>query len=461
VASRISLAAIIADAAAHAPALHRAHLSEAHCTLVETLGFDRRYVRGEGQYLWDDQGRRVLDCLSGFGALAIGRAHPVVVDALRQCLDLAPPAWVRMELNPLAGAAARALVHAAKAGDMRVFFTNSGTEAVEAALKFARRHTGRPGFLAWDRAFHGLTLGALSINGNPDLCEGFGPALADARCVAFGDLDAVRRELARGDVAAMVVEPIQGKTLQQLEPARMRDLAELCRRHGTLLVADEVQTGGGRTGTFLALEADGVQPDIVTLSKCISGGFVPVGAALVSPTVWRSTYSGMGEAFVHSSTLHEGPLAMTAVLATLHVIEQDGLVERSRRLGAMLHESLRRECGAIECCVGVRGRGLMAGVAIDPARVPSASRVPVVGPLLSPMIGQCVAQDLLDRHGVLAQVTGSRSPVVKFLPPMTLDEADVQVIATATAAALRRLQRGAFFPATAQALARWALGARG
>jgi ornithine--oxo-acid transaminase len=448
--ARFDVAALLEAARGRAARSYPAHLNPAYATMVETLGFHREYVRGEGPYLWEAGGRQVLDCLAGYGAIAIGRNHPVVVDALRQCLDLAIPAWVRWELNPLAAEAAGRLKRCCGGAVEHVFFTNSGTEGIEAAIKFARRHTGRPGLVAWSDSFHGLTCGALALNGNEELRRGFEPLVPEAHVVEFGDLAAVERLFDSGTIAAMVVEPVQGKTLRALDPATYRDLHALCRSEGVLLVADEVQTGGGRTGRFLASHLADVSPDIVVLSKALCGGFVPVGAVLVRSDVWRSTFSSMERAIVHSSTFHEGPMAMVALMATLHVIESEELMGRARTLGAMLADRLRAACAEISCVREVRGTGLMVGIEIDPDRVPNLSKVPLIGSSVgswtTPLIGQGAVMTLLRDHAVLAQTTGARRPFLKLLPPMVIRESDVDWIANACSATLRTLGVGGIFP---------------
>ena len=444
---RIDIAGLIASARANARESYVGHMNPAFAKLLDVIGFDRTYVRGEGQYLWDAQDNRVLDCLAGYGALALGRGHPVLVDAIAQCLALAPPAWVRWELNPLAAEAARRLTLQCGGSVERVFFTNSGTEAVEAAIKFARQHTGRPGLLAWSDSFHGLTYGALSINGNEDLRHGFGPLLPGATIVEFGDLETLERLLSSQTVAAMVVEPVQGKTLRSLAPGMLREVHTLCKQYGTLLIADEIQTGAARTGAFLAVHHEGVEPEIVVMAKALSGGFVPVGAVLVRSDIWDSTFSSMDRSVVHSSTFHESPLAMIALIATLEVIAEDRLAARAAELGELLMRRLRQECAGIACVREIRGKGLMIGVDIDSARVPSFAKIPLLGRFTEPMIGQAAIMELLQAHSILAQTTGARRPLIKFMPPLVVNESDVEAIAIATAASCRALGAGRFYGA--------------
>jgi ornithine--oxo-acid transaminase len=451
-AGRLDVAQLLQEARGRARASYPRHVNPAFARLVETTGFDEEFIRGEGPYLWTADGRCVLDCLAGYGALVLGRGHPLVRDALRQCLELDPPAWVRFELNPLAAEAARRLKDRCRWPDARVFFTNSGTEGVEAAIKFARAHTGRGGILGWDDGFHGLTLGSLAINGNAELRRGFGPFPPGCGTVPFGDLAALERALAGREVAALVVEPVQGKTLRMLPPGGLAEVAKLCRRFGTLLVADEVQTGVGRTGEFLALHHDGVEADLVVLSKALSGGYVPVGAVLAREDVWRSTFSSMERSIVHSSTFHEGPLAMVALVATLEALSAEDLVARAATSGEALRTRLEESCRGLPAVREVRGRGFMLGIELDAARIPSLASLPGVGSWTAPMVGQAAAMDLFRWEGILAQVTGSRRPVLKLLPPLVAGPAEVDRLVEALPAVARRLASGSFFPALARAV---------
>ena len=459
--SRTDVAKLLAESQAGTMAGLRAHVSPAMARLLTLTGFDRRFVRGEGPYLWDEDGTQILDCLAGFGALLLGRGHPRVLDAVRQCVEIDPPAWVRFSPNGLAIAAARLLKESSGRPDDRVYFANSGTEAVEAAIKLARRHTGRSGIVGWDDSFHGFTFGSLSASGNPDLAAGFGDMLPGCRSVPFGDLAAMERELSARSVAAVIVEPVQGKTLRSLAPGRLSELHAMCRAHGTLLIADEVQSGLGRTGSFLACAADGVEPELVVLSKGMSGGYVPVGAVLARADVWESTFSSMERAFVHSSTNHEGPLAMVATVAALESIAEERLVEHAARQGGLLVERLRRELAGCPAVREVRGRGLMIGIEVRVEEIPSVRGLPVFTRYAEPMVGQALVMDLFRRERVLSQVTGARRPVLKLLPPMVIGEPEVAWICSAVPQALARLSGGSVFGAMASgalSLARAALG---
>src|ERR687883_1116274 len=299
--------------------------------VLRTIGFDRRWARAEGAYLEDADGRRFLDMLGGFGMFNVGRNNPRVRDALIEALELDTPGSVQLGVSTLPGLLAEELIRRAPASIERVLFTSSGAESVEAAIKLGRAATGRSRVVSAAHGFHGLTLGSLSANGNPEFSERFGPLLPGFDKVPFGDLDALENELRREDVALFLVEPVQGKGVH-LPPAGYLERAqELCRRYGTLFCVDEVQTGFGRTGAMFAFEHWGLEPDLVTVAKSLSGGYVPVGGLLMSQRVYDGVFDSLEHSVSHGSTFAPNDLAMAAGLATLQELERERLGERSAR----------------------------------------------------------------------------------------------------------------------------------
>jgi acetylornithine/succinyldiaminopimelate/putrescine aminotransferase len=406
------------------PSLWERHLNPQVPRVLHSIGLDRAYERGSGCYLYDREGRRYLDCLAGFGVFGVGRNHPVVGDALRCVLDADLADMVQMDAPLLPGLLAERLLQKAP-GLERVYFSNSGTEAVEAALKFARYATRRPRVLYCDHAYHGLTAGSLSVNGAREFRDGFAPLLPDTR-IPFGDLDALERELRSGDVAALVVEPIQGKGVHVAPPGYLRAAGEVLHRHGALLICDEVQTGVGRTGAFFAYQHDGADPDVVTVAKALSGGFVPVGATLVKRRVFDRVYSSMERMLVHDSTFGGNAMAMAAGLASLAVIDDEGLVSNAHKSGRLLVDGLGAASERYELVSDVRGRGLMIG--IEFGRPQSLRLKGSWGALRTARRGlfaQMVVGALFERHGILTQVAGDHMEVIKLLPPLTLGESEV------------------------------------
>jgi ornithine--oxo-acid transaminase len=419
------LQALIEQRRADTFGLYARHVNPQLVRVLRATGFDRRWVRGEGSYLYDDEGHRYLDLLAGFGVFGLGRSHPAIRAALHEVLDAELPNLVQLDAPLLAGIAAEELLARTHPGLQRVFFTSSGTESVEAALKFARCATGRSKVCYADHAFHGLTLGSLSVNGGAEFRKGFGPLLPGAM-VPFGDADALERELSGRDVAAFIVEPIQGKTVA-LAPAQYWDsVQQLCRRYGTLLVVDEVQTGLGRTGRMWAHEHWGIVPDIMTVSKALSGGFVPVGAMLCSEEVSDKVYSSMDRAVVHSTTFKNNVMAMVAALATLHTIDEEMLVDRARQMGDAFEKSLAPLTEKHELLHGVRGRGLMIGLQFgEPQSFRARARFRAVEAARSGLFAQLVVGPLFQRHRILTQVAADGGNVVKLLPPLVVCQEDV------------------------------------
>jgi acetylornithine/succinyldiaminopimelate/putrescine aminotransferase len=440
--STFDVRALLAARGSEAFALHERYMNPQMPRILRTIGFDRDYVRAEGAYLFDRDGRRYLDFLSGFGVFALGRCHPGIEQALRDAMELALPNLVQMECQPLSGLLAEALVARMPTDSYRCFFTNSGAESVETALKFVRCATGRGRVIFADHAFHGLTTGALALNGGREFRDRFGDLLPGCSSVPFGDLDALQRELEQGDVAAFVVEAIQGKGVFVAPENYLRDSADLCHRHGALLAVDEVQTGLGRTGSFFAFEQWNVEPDLVMVAKALSGGYVPVGAVIARSAVVEAVFDKMDRAVVHSSTFGQNVLAMTAGLATLHTIEEELIVERAAITGRALLAGLSSVGERHEVVHEVRGRGLMIGIEF---RRPRSMRLRAQWTLLESLrtglFTQLVVVPLFRDHGILTQVAGDHQNVLKILPPLITTEAQADEFVAAFDDVLNNLER--------------------
>ncbi|GFH38123.1 aspartate aminotransferase family protein [Streptomyces pacificus] len=422
--------------------LHARHLNHQLPRMLRTIGFDRVYQRAEGAYFWDEEGRDYLDMLSGFGVMGLGRHHPVVRKALHDVLDTPLADLTRFDCPPLPGLLAERLLAHSPHLD-RVFFCNSGTEAVETALKFARCATGRPRILYCGHAFHGLTAGSLSVNGEAGFRDGFAPLLPDT-AVGLGDLAALERELARGDVAGFVVEPIQGKGVHETPPGFLPAARELLRRHGALLIADEVQTGLGRTGDFYAYQhEDGAEPDLVCVAKALSGGYVPVGATLGREWIFRKVYSSMDRVLVHSASFGSNAQAMAAGLAVLSVIEDEQIVANARATGDLLRARLAALVDRYELLHEVRGRGLMIGIEFGrPSSLKLRGRWSMLQAARKGLFAQMVVVPLLQRHRILTQVSGDRLEVIKLIPPLTIGEREVDRFVGAFTAVMEEAHGG-------------------
>jgi ornithine--oxo-acid transaminase len=404
--------------------LHTQRLNAQVPRMLQAIDFQRVLTSAQGAWYDDADGHRYLDFLSGFGVFAVGRNHPVVRQALHDVLDAELADMIQFDLPLLPGLLAEELLRRSPGMD-RVYFCNSGSEAVEAALKFARCATGKPRILYCDHAYHGLTAGALSVNGAQEFRDGFDPLLPDT-VVPLGDLDAIERELRQGDVAALLMEPIQGKGVNIPPAGFMAQAQRLLHAKGALLIADEVQTGIGRTGRFLAHHHEDVTPDIVTVAKALSGGFVPVGATMARAGIFEKVYSTLDRCFVHASTFAGNALAMTAGLATLAVIDDEDLIANAERRGQELMSGLRTIAERYDLISDVRGRGLMIGIEFGkPSGLGARGMWTMLNTARKGLFAQLVVVPLHNRHRILTQVAGDHMAVIKLLPPLTIGDDEV------------------------------------
>lgn len=422
--------------------LLREYINPKLAKVFRTIGFDRVYPRGEGAYLWDRANQKYLDCLSGYGMFNIGRNHPVLKQAVRDYVDM-DDAWkIQMAPMTLPGLLAEKLL--SKVPHLqKVQFTNSGTECVEAALKFARCETGRERVLYCERAFHGLTYGSLSITDCSSFREGFLSFLPGAASVPFGDLNALEEALAVAPTAALVVEPIQGKGVYVASKEYLIGAQELCRHHGTRLVVDEVQTGMGRTGKLFAFQhLEGFEPDIVLVAKSLSGGYVPVGAVLMRDETYEAVFSTLDRCVVHSSTFAQGGLAMACGLATFHVLETEGMIENAADKGRKLIQALREFVPKFELLKEIRGEGMMIGIEFsEPKSFTLKTGWSLLHKADAGLFPQAIIMPLLNEHRVLTQVAGHHVDIIKLLPAITWTDEDVRWFLDAFNDVLERCHR--------------------
>ena len=422
--------------------------------VLRTIDFDRTWERAEGAYLWDAQGHRYLDMLGGFGMVNVGRNNRRVRDALIHALELDLPGAVQLGATALPGLLAEALLARTPARLERVQFTSSGTEAIEAALKLGRAATKRSRVISVDHAFHGLTLGSLSANGNPEFTDRFGPLLPGFERVPFGDLDALEEQLRREDVALFLVEPVQGKGVNVAPEGYLQAAQALCRTYGTLFCVDEIQTGFGRTGKLFAFEHWGLEPDLVPVAKSLSGGYVPVGALLMSRAVHEAVFDSMQHAVSHGSTFAPNELAMVAGLATLQELDDEQLVEHAARLGEKLLALTRPLVDELDVVREVRGLGLMWAIEFGE---PESHRLSwkVIERMQPGLFAQLVVGPLFSQHRILSQVAGHKIAVLKVLPPLVVTDEDIEYFVDSLTSSIRRAQH------TPSALTRFALTAAG
>jgi ornithine--oxo-acid transaminase len=421
--------------------LHARYLNEQMVRLLKAIGFDKAFRRGRGQYLYDRNGECYLDLLSGWGVFAIGRNHPAIRDTLKRVLDSDFPNLVQMDVSVLAGVLAERLLRYVPYLD-KVFFANSGTEATEAALKFARAATGREGIVYCSHAFHGLSYGSLSVNGEEVFRDGFGPLLPQCIEIPFNDFAALDRALRSRRIAAFIVEPIQGKGVVVPDDDYLRGALDLCRKHGSLLIADEIQTGLGRTGRFLGVEHWGIEPDMVLLAKSLSGGHVPVGAVLTRKWIFEKVFDRMDRAVVHGSTFAKNDLAMAAGLATLDVIESERLMDNAERKGSRLLRTFEAMIQRHELVKAARGKGLMMGIEFGtPRSLKLKGSWNVLETVSTGLFCQIIVIPLFRDHKLLTQVAGHGNHTIKLLPSLIISDEDCDWIEQAFEAAISNAHR--------------------
>jgi ornithine--oxo-acid transaminase len=430
---------VVADARARADQtleLASRHLDPSLVDVLAILGLDKEYRSAKGSYLYDDAGRAYLDFHSGEGFASLGHNHPDIREVLQATLAADLADGVQITYSAMAGMLAEAIVERLPDGLDAVFFASTGAEAVDSAMKFARAATRRPRLVSCDSGFHGVTLGPLSLVGDDFFQEGFGPLLPGCARVPFGDLDRLEAELRTKDVAAFIVEPIQGRMVTLPPAGYLQGAQDLCRRYGTLFVVDEVQTGLGRTGRWFALEHAALDPDFVLVGKALSGGYMPVAAMVTRRAIYQRAVGTLERSYVHQSTYGRNRLSMAAGLATLRVIERDGLVSNAARLGLMLTDGIAELQGRYEMIKEVRGSGLMIGIELQ---APSSRMARISTKLIQKasegLFPQLVVIPLHRDHGVITMAAG-KNDVVKLLPPLTLSEDEVRSFLSALDAVL-------------------------
>lgn len=412
--------------------LYHQYLNHQLLNVLKTLGFDKQYVRAQNQYLFDKDGYRYLDLLSGYGVYTFGRNHPKIIRALKETLDAQLANMVQFDAPLLAACLAEKLTQYLPPLLTKFFFCNSGTEAVEGAIKFARAATRREKLLSCDAAFHGLSTGSLALNGSEVFKKDFYPLLPAER-VPFNDLESLEKALKTKQFACFVVEPIQGKSVNIPHADYLPQASRLCQKYGTLFVIDEVQTGIGRTGKFLASQHwPDTQADIVTLSKALSGGFVPVGVIAMKPWIFEKIYRNMEHAVIHSCTFGRNDLAMTAGLATLDLLTEDNMMAEAFVKGEKLLARLQEKLLPFEMIKEVRGKGMMIGVEFCP---PKSLTLKTGWMLLEAankgLFCQLIVIPLFRDFRMLTQVAGPNCHIIKLLPPITLSDQDIEDTANA------------------------------
>jgi putrescine aminotransferase len=396
---------------------YRKYVNPGIAAILSFSGFGVPEERAQGCYIWDASGRKFLDCVGGYGAFSLGHLHPKVVEAVKKQLEkeaLKSHFFMSVEL----GEACELLANVLPGEINYSFLCNSGTEAVEGALKCARIHTGRSELIGAINGFHGKSFGSLSVSGREIYKTPFQPLLPDCKQVPFGNVDALADAISE-KTAGVILEIVQGEGGVILAPDDyFPKVRKLCNDTGALLIIDEVRTGFGRTGRMFASEHYGIVPDIVTMGKALGGGVMPVGAFSSTECAWQSMFGS--NPYLHSSTFGGNPLACAAAIAAINTTIEEGLVERSAQLGEKLLSGLKSvQSQYPEMIKEVRGKGLLAGIEFAEDDVAAL------------VIAGCGRRDLLAAYSL------NNPKVVRIEPPLIIDESElnlaVDIIAEAVA----------------------------
>lgn len=424
------------------------HLTKKHVhprlmKLFEAGGMNVAFRRAEGSHLFDTAGNRYLDFLSGGGVYFIGRNHPTVNNAIKDVVDMDLPNLCVVNSSVLGGSLAGELLELAGPRFTKCIYANSGTESTDVCVRFARVATGRRRYLYLEGAFHGRSFAAISMCGFPALRERQEPLMPTCTPIPPNNIGALRRELQRGDVAGFIFEPVQGMTTTVLEPGYLREARTLCDEYGTLMIADEVQTGLGRTGTWFASVASGVAPDMITISKTLSGGAVPVAAVLMQEHVYETVYSKFTSGPVYFSTFAENNLAMAAGLTTIQVLKDIDAPNRVLYLEERLRSGIRALAERYDVIEKIKGKGLMMSIYFRDSAQPGLKLQQKVMGMADPgSFGAAVNVHMFTKQRIIVQIPGPGLNAIKILPPVTSTDDDIDYFLAALEDTLAELYQG-------------------
>jgi len=361
----------------------------------------------------------------------VGHNHPTVIEAVKKVMEW--PNLLQASLGTVVSALAHNLAQILPGGLSRSFFCNSGAEAVEGALKLARAASGKTKIVYCEGSFHGKTLGALSVTGRQKYQKPFLPLLGPCEMVPFGDLEALEQKIFKKDVAAFILEPIQGEGGVIVPPkGYLSGVRELCDKYDVLLIVDEIQTGFGRTGKMFACEHEGVIPDIICLAKSLGGGVIPIGAYSTKPEIWEKAYGGMERALLHTSTFGGNTWAAAAAIAAINVIVEQNLCEQARANGEYMLNRLKELQNRYSVVKEVRGLGLMTGVEFkSQAGLMDKLTGGMINKLSEEYFGALVAGELQNKYHVITAYTLNNPNVIRLEPPLVVTKEQIDQVVDA------------------------------
>ncbi len=439
----IDIEALIEEQLNEATRLNKKYVHPKLTKMFAMAGMEAYFHRAEGQYLWDAKGNRYLDFLSSGGVCFVGRNHPTVKAAVAKVSELDLPNLTILNPSLLGGILAKRLIELSGDQFGKVLFGNTGTEATDLALRFARYCTRRRRFLYLEGSFHGRTYASISCCGFPPLREGMEPLMPTTTPIRINDLAQLRRELGYGDVAGFILEPVQGMTGEVVDPVYFREAEALCRQHGTLLLVDEVQTGLGRTGKWFDSIGQGVHPDMMMVSKTLSGGLVPIGATLVKEDIYHRVYDRFQAGAFYFSTFAENNLAMAAGLATLDALQEMNAAEEAERKGRLLEEGVNELASRYDCIERINGKGLLRAIYFRTSELPKLRTEQGLLNASDPAaFAAALHIDIYRDYRIMLQIPGPGLNAIKFLPPACTTDSDIYFFLQALDETLGRYYTG-------------------
>lgn len=412
--------------------LYSEYVNPGLASMMGLLNFDKNFVKAEGCYVWDEEGRKYIDFLGAYGALNLGHNPPEVFKALEKVSKR--PNLLQASLSTFAAALAHNLAQIAPKGLKNCFFCNSGAEAVEGALKTARAATGKQRIISCEGSFHGKTFGALSATGRTKYQKPFLPIVPGFERVPYKDLNELEAKLKQYDVAAFIVEPVQGEGGIIIPPeGYLKEARSLCTKYGALMIVDEIQTGLGRTGKIFACEEENVTPDIMCIAKSLGGGIMPIGAFMTTTTVWEKSFGGMEKCLLHTSTFGGNTLACAAGIAAINLLMEKKLQDNAKQMGDYLISGLEMLKKRYNIIKDIRGRGLMVGIEFETTEKSIINKVTMgaVNRFYSEYTGAMVSGELLNNHQIITAYTLNNPNVIRLEPPLVISKEDIDKVLNA------------------------------
>ncbi|ARE89443.1 aspartate aminotransferase family protein [Clostridium formicaceticum] len=420
---------------------YRQYANPQLANLLSLLGLNKHFKKAKGMKVWDDQGEEYIDFLGAYGALNIGHNNDFVINKIQKVIE--NPNLLQTAINPITTALARNLAMISPGNLQHTFFCNSGAEAVEGALKLAKIATGKSRIIYCEGSFHGKSMGALSVTGRNKYKKFFGPLVPLAEEVSYGDITALEDVFKKHkDIAGFIVEPIQGEGGIILPPkGYLKKVEALCKQYNVLLIADEVQTGFGRTGYWFACDEENVKPDILCMAKSLGGGIMPIGAYITSEEIWNKAYGSLEKCLLHTSTFGGNTWACTAGIATIEYICEANLLAEAGKKGEYFLEKLYDLKERYPLLREVRGKGLMLGLEFQSIKDHYILNKFIKGKtaeMLEEYTGGLVATELLNQHKIITAYTLNNPNVIRIEPPLIISYEEIDVFIRALEATLEK-----------------------